>query len=90
MTWAQCGAGIALVPSSMAKAGGEDLLKIPLKDQGVMSRIALIARKHGMVSRVSREFSSFSKLLCELGCYVPVEHVQHRPKRSRDAKVQST
>ena len=59
MTWAQCGAGIALVPSSMAKAGGEDLLKIPLKDQGVMSRIALIARKHGMVSRVSREFFQF-------------------------------
>ena len=59
MTWAQCGAGIALVPSSMAKAGSEDLLKIPLKDQGVISQIALIARKHGMVSRVSREFFQF-------------------------------
>ena len=59
MTWAQCGAGIALVPSSMAKAGGEDLLKIPLKDQGVMSRIALNARIHGMVCRVSREFFQF-------------------------------
>ena len=59
MTWAQCGAGIALVPSSMARSGGEDLLKIPLSDQGVISQIALIARKHGMVSRVSKEFFHF-------------------------------
>ena len=81
MTWAQCGAGIALVTSSMAKAGGEDLLKIPLKDQGVMSWIALIARKHGMVSRVSREFFHFSRTTANkdfaLGtCSAPTEAEQ--------------
>ena len=59
MTWAQCGAGISLVPASMANSGSPDLLKIPLSDKGVISRIALIARKHGMVSRVSREFFQF-------------------------------
>ena len=34
MTWAQCGAGIALVPSSMAKAGGGRLIKNPPERSG--------------------------------------------------------
>ncbi len=68
MTWAQCGAGIALVPSSMARAGGEDLLKIPLTDQGVISRIALIARKHRHGQPcIQRVFPVFSEILCKQG-----------------------
>ncbi len=67
MTWAQCGAGIALVPSSMARSGGEDLLKIPLSDQGVISRRTHCQKTwHGQPC-IQRVFPFFPGILCKQG-----------------------
>ncbi|MGN0372507.1 MAG: LysR family transcriptional regulator [Enterocloster sp.] len=66
LTWAQCGAGIALVPASIVLVPAtavrdhfSDMTIRPIREPGLESRITLISRKHTSGSSIVREFFSF-------------------------------
>ena len=73
MTWAQCGAGIALCAFFHGKSRGRRLIKNPPERSGghEPDRADRQKTRYGQPG-IQRIFPVFSKLLCELGCYVPV------------------
>ncbi|MCB7318300.1 LysR family transcriptional regulator [Lacrimispora sp. 210928-DFI.3.58] len=59
LAWAKAGAGIAIVPASIAGCSSQGISVKPILDPGLESRITLICRRHSSSSSIVREFFSF-------------------------------